>query len=494
MNEKHSKPSMLSVVVLGASGDLAVKKIFPALFSLYCRKLLPASFHLYGFARTEMSDEAFRTLLLSHLTCRYTPGESECQALMEGFLGHCSYIAGNYDDADSFERLNRVLEAAEPADGTTKRLFYLSVPPFIFEPASASLHRAGMLKEIPGTRQCRLVLEKPFGRDRASSDALTKDLALLCAESQIYRIDHYLGKEVIQNLMALRFSNLIFEPLWNRNNIEHVRISWTEEIGVEGRAGYFDQYGIIRDVMQNHLLQMLALVAMEEPANLHPESVRDEKVKVLRSIQPVCFKEIVVGQYTAAEFRNRQRAGYLEEPGIPADSRTATYAATVMHVRNRRWDDVPFLVRAGKAVNDQKAEIRIRFREVPANIFNASPTPPRANELIIRVQPDPALSLSVMTKVPGLRMSLHKTELNLSYASTFNATIPEAYESLLLDVIRGDKSLFIRDDELAASWDVFTPVLHALEECIIKPQGYAYGSNGPSSADALAALHNTVWE
>lgn len=494
MIEILSKPSMLSVVVLGASGDLAVKKIFPALFSLYCRKLLPASFHCYGFARTEMSESAFRQLLMSHLTCRYTPGETECHDLMEGFLGHCSYVQGSYDDRASFVRLQQELEKREHKDGTTKRIFYLSVPPFIFLPASKTLHETGLLTEIPGTLQCRLVLEKPFGRDRVSSDALTKDIAALCDESQIYRIDHYLGKEVVQNLMALRFSNLIFEPLWNRNNIDNVHISWTEEIGVEGRAGYFDQYGIIRDVMQNHLLQMLALVAMGEPGNLHPESVRDEKVKVLRSIPPVTAEQIVIGQYSRASFRGRQRAGYLEEPGIAPDSRADTYAATVLHVQNRRWDGVPFLVRAGKALGDQKAEIRITFREVPANIFAASPTPPLANELLIRVQPDPALSLSVMTKVPGLRMSLHKTELNLSYASTFNATIPEAYESLLLDVIRGDKSLFIRDDELAASWDIFTPILHALEDGSVKPLPYAYGSNGPEASDALAARYNTRWE
>lgn len=488
----HTKAN-LSIVVAGASGDLAVKKIFPALFALYCRKMLPDSFRCFGFARTPLSDDQFRELLMENLACRYTPGETECRDSMDAFLKHCHYMTGHYDSVEDFQTLGKVLEQEESDTALSIRIFYLSIPPFLFMPVAKSLHVAGLTQEIPEKRVCRVVVEKPFGRDRTSSDELTRELADVFTEPQTYRIDHYLGKEVIQNLMVLRFSNLIFEPLWNRNNIAHVRISWTEDIGTEGRAGYFDAYGIIRDVMQNHLLQMLALVAMEEPLDLNPENVRNEKVKALRAVKAATLDDIVVGQYTAAEYKGTRHTGYLEEEGVPADSITPTYAALALKVRNRRWDGVPFLIRAGKGVNDRKTEIRIAFRDVPANIFGASPTQPEANELVIRVQPDAGISLTIMTKVPGLRVTLQKTELNLSYAAAFAGEMPEAYESLLLDVIKGDKSLFIRADELEAAWDIFTPVLNDLESCTIRPQGYPFGSAGPASSHALAAYYDTEW-
>jgi len=490
MPNNSAQSSALSVIVIGASGDLAVKKIFPALFALWCRKLLPETFICQGFARSEMSDEQFRNLLTGRLTCRYTPNESECRRYMEAFLKRCFYNKGNYDAVTDYEKLKTTLEQHEPDDAQTTRIFYLSIPPFLFLDVAKSLHAAGLTEDIPGKTLCRTVIEKPFGRDRNSSDDLTKKLAQFFTEPQTYRIDHYLGKEVVQNLMVLRFANLIFEPLWNRNNIAYVWIAWSEDIGTEKRAGYFDTYGIIRDVMQNHLLQMLALVAMEEPLNLNPESIRNEKVKVLRAIAPVTLDDIVVGQYTAAEYKGQVRKGYLEEEGVPANSITPTYAATALKICNRRWDGVPILMSAGKALNDQKTEIHIVFRHVPANIFAASSSIPDANKLIIRVQPDAGISLNIMTKVPGMRVALQETELFLSYATTFSGDFPEAYESLLLDIIKGDKSLFIRADELEAAWDIFTPVLNDLETCTVKPQPYLFGSHGPRSTDALAALYD----
>ena len=494
MTEKsHTVPDHVSFIVLGASGDLAVKKIFPALFSLYCRKLLPETFRCFGFARTAMGDEQFRELLTAHLTCRYTPEEQTCRELMEAFLGRCVYVQGQYDAPDTFHALHTALTQFEERSEQTLRLFYFAIPPFMFVPTAQSLAQSGFTAPMADRGQCRVVIEKPFGRDRSSSDELTRELATVFTEEQTYRIDHYLGKEVIQNLMALRFANLVFEPLWNRVNIAHVLITWMEDIGVEGRAGYFDAYGIIRDVMQNHLLQMLALVAMEEPLRLNPEYVRDEKVKVLRSVAPVTLDDIVVGQYTAADHNGVAHKGYREEPGVSRESIMPTFAAVALKIRNRRWDGIPFLLRAGKGLNDRKAEIRVVFRDVPANIFAASPTPPEANELVIRVQPDAGISLSFMNKKPGLPMSLQTTELNLSYADVFHETLPDAYESLLLDVVKGDKSLFIRADELAAAWDVFTPVLHDLESCTIRPQGYDFGGLGPQSADALAALYDARW-
>ncbi|MFA7691695.1 MAG: glucose-6-phosphate dehydrogenase [Candidatus Hydrogenedentes bacterium] len=492
MPQNKSHDQFLSIVVIGASGDLAVKKIFPALFALFCRKLLPESFVCYGYARTELNDEAFRMLLMGSLSCRYTPGESECRSLMDAFLSRCHYVSGGYDDPLGLLRLKSVMESQEQHDLPVTRLFYLSVPPFLFLPTAQSLKEAGMAEEIPEKQKLRVVVEKPFGRDRQSSDALTRDLRHVFTEEQSYRIDHYLGKEVVQNLMALRFANLIFEPIWNRNNIHYIRFCWSEDIGTEGRAGYFDHYGIIRDVMQNHLLQMLALITMEEPLSLEPEQVRNEKVKALRAVQPVRFEDMVIGQYTEANYKGQVQKGYLQETGVPADSITPTYGAAILKLRNRRWDGVPFLLSAGKGLNTRRTGIHIEFRHVPGNIFtaNSSPVP---NSLRIRVQPDAGVSLNIMTKVPGLRMSLEKTELDLSYASAFKEEIPDAYESLLLDVIQGDKSLFIRADELEAAWDIFTPVLHDLEGCAIKPQPYPFGSAGPDSAGALAALYNAEW-
>ena len=492
MKSQTKSSDQLSIVILGASGDLAVKKVFPALFSLYCRNLLPERFFCYGFARTEMSDAGFHELLMHHLTCRYTPGSSECRKLMDEFLMRCQYISGYYDAPESFYSLKTAMEKKEEKNEFVTRLFYFSVPPFLFMPVAHSLSQAELTTDIHGKRACRVVIEKPFGRNRQSSDDLTSGLAQVLTEEQTYRIDHYLGKEVIQNLMVLRFANLIFEPLWNRVNIAHVQITWMEDIGVEGRAGYFDSYGIIRDVMQNHLLQIVALTAMEEPLSLNPEYIRDEKVKALRSIAPVKLDDIVVGQYTSSTYESILRKGYLEEEGIPSYSITPTYAAVALKIRNRRWDGIPFLIRAGKALNGRKTEIRVVFRDVPANIFASSQTPPEANELVIRVQPDAGISLSFMNKMLGLRMSLNKTHLNLSYADLYEQ-MPDAYESLLLDVIKGDKSLFIRADELAAAWDVFTPVLSDLESCTIQPQGYPFGSDGPQSAGALAALYGTTW-
>ncbi|HDP34888.1 MAG TPA: glucose-6-phosphate dehydrogenase [Candidatus Hydrogenedentes bacterium] len=483
----------LSIIIIGASGDLATKKIFPALFALYCRKLLPEPFSCCGFARTAMDVDTFREMLKRHLTCRYVPDEEECPALMDKFLARCFYVTGQYDLHEDYKRLADILDKNEKDGLSVTRIFYYSIPPFLFIPVSHSLKQAGLTTDIADKRLNRAVIEKPFGRNRASSDRLTRELATVFSEAQTYRIDHYLGKEVIQNLMALRFANLVLEPLWNRVNIAHVQITWMEDIGVEGRAGYFDAYGIIRDVMQNHLLQMLALTAMSEPLSLNPEYVRDEKVKVLRSVAPVTLNDIVVGQYTGAEYKGEKRRGYLEEDGVPPDSITPTYAAAALKIRNRRWDGIPFLIRAGKGLNDRKTEIRVVFRDVPANIFGAVSTPPDANELVIRVQPDAGISLSLMNKKPGLPMSLHKTDLNLSYADVFPEEIPDAYESLILDVINGDKSLFIRADELAAAWDVFTPVLSELESCTIRPQEYPFGSEGPRSAVALAALYNTHW-
>lgn len=481
----------LSVIVIGASGDLALRKIYPALFALYCQDLLPPQFHIVGFARSAMSNDAFRDKVGARLACRYISG-GDCAAKTREFLQRCTYVSGQYDSPDSFRQLHDELRHVDP-EGDDNRVFYMSIPPFLFLQVAHALHAAGLVKPDQQQGWSRVVIEKPFGSDRESSDELTRSMAQVFSEPQTFRIDHYLGKEVIQNLMVLRFANLIFDPIWNRSCIQSVRITWMEDLSLEGRAGYFDQYGIIRDVMQNHLLQMMALVAMEQPVGLDSVYVRDEKVKALRAVPPLTLNDIVVGQYTAGALNGKQHFGYLDEEGVPKDSITATYACAALRVKNRRWDGVPFLIRAGKGLHTSMTEIRIRFQRMPGNIFEHATGHLSANELVIRVQPDAGISFRIVNKVPGLGIKLDESYLDLSYARAFEGDIPDAYESLILDVIQGDKSLFIRADELEAAWDIFTPVLRELEEKRIQPEPYVFGGTGPASADALAARFNVRW-
>lgn len=477
----------LSLVILGASGDLAQKKIIPALFALYSQKYLPKDVNIFGFARTHLNDDEFRKKVVENLTCRYVPGES-CAEWMDAFLVRCHYVAGQYDSADSFLDLSQAMKKYE-GGGIANRLYYLAIPPSIFIDVVRSLGGAGLVscESCPGWS--RIVIEKPFGRDRVSSDLMTNELSQVSDERDIYRIDHYLGKEIIQNLMVLRFANTIFEPLWSRAYVESIRITWKETFGIGSRAGYFDQFGIIRDVMQNHLIQIASLIAMEEPSSLGSQFVRDEKVRVLKCIEPVTLDNLVVGQYKGAVRGKTRVPAYAEEPGVPPGSITPTFAAAVLKINNNRWHGVPFFIKAGKGMDTRVSEIRIQFRPTARNIFsNIRPALPE-NALVIRVQPDEAIYFRVVNKQPGLKLELVDTDLNLKYVSTFHEPIPEAYEALILDALRGDKSMFIRSDEVAAAWDIFTPALHELEERAIKPELYKFGGQGPAAADALAVRH-----
>lgn len=479
----------LNVVVVGASGDLARKKIFPALFSLFCQGYLPERFSVFGFARSKLSESEFRERIFKHLTCRYTP-EHSCAEQMDKFLARCHYVSGDYGSSDSF--LNFYEQMQKLGGGrVANRMFYLAIPPSIFVATARAIGSAGMACKPDDGSWSRVVLEKPFGHDRQSSDELSREMSQVFSEKQTFRIDHYLGKEVVQNMIVLRFANLIFEPLWNRNFIRCVEIIWKEKRGIEGRGGYFDQYGIVRDLLQNHLLQMLALIAMEPPERLESRAISTEKAKLLRCIRPVTMEDIVVGQYTASTRGQHTFPGYVDDPTVADDSITPTFAAVRLEINNWRWADVPFMVSAGKGLEEQVAEIRIHFRDVPGNVFHGKSGCPQANQMVIRVQPDAAIYLSLTTKVPGMGMKLAPRPLDLQYKSAFTEQIPEAYESLLLDVIRGDSSLFIRSDELRAAWDVFTPVLHEMDRRHLVPEPYEFGSTGPDGTEKLGhETHN----
>jgi glucose-6-phosphate 1-dehydrogenase len=465
----------VGVMVLGASGDLAKKKTFPALFHLYRNKLIPESVVIMGYSRTKMSRESFHK--------RITGFVKGFEEEWKQFLTRCWYHDGAYDSAEDMKAAAKAMEdlhveqAGLEADAKIDRIFYMALPPTVFVDAAKAVKAGGMSKN--GWN--RIIVEKPFGHDLASSNAMNADLSRLFTEAQLYRIDHYLGKEIVQNLMALRFANSAFEPIWSNKYISNVRITFRENFGCEGRAGYFDQSGIIRDVLQNHLLQTMALIAMESPVTLLAEDVRNEKVKVLRAVLPLVLEDLVVGQY--GKDKDGTVPAYLEEEGVAKDSITPTFATTVLHINNARWEGVPFILKAGKGLNERKVDIRIQFKTVGTHLFPST----ASNELVFIIQPNEAIYFKIMNKVPGLTNEVAQSELDLTYKSRFNPThTPDAYERLILDVFRGDHNLFVRADELEAAWKIFTPALHQLEEKRIKPVTYTFGSRGPAESDQLA--------
>ncbi|CAI5713719.1 unnamed protein product [Hyaloperonospora brassicae] len=472
----------LTVFVIGASGDLAKKKTYPSLFALYTSGYLPEHVVVVGFARSKKSDSDFRAQVAPYLE----PKTSEAEAKKDAFLKKCIYRSGDYDSADAVGKVSDEMEALEEAHGTSvaNRLFYFAIPPTIFVPIGTSIKKAALTSR--GWN--RLIVEKPFGRDLESFNKLSTDMGALYAEDEIYRIDHYLGKEMVQNLLVLRFGNAIFEPIWNRNYVSSVSITFKEDFGTQGRGGYFDSYGIIRDVMQNHLLQVLSLVAMEPPVMAagkdYSNYIRDEKVKVLNCIEPIKLENTVLGQYQGDKERNEP--GYLEDPTVPKGSVTPTFATTVMYVNNPRWAGVPFIMKAGKALNELKGEIRVQFRPPPGaeHMFPGVKIP--VQELVLRLQPEEAVYMKMNMKSPGLQTQAISSELNLSYSERYEgAEVPGAYTRLILDVLRGKQAAFVRDDELRAAWKIFTPLLDEIERQKVKPLPYAFGSRGPKDSDKL---------
>ncbi|XP_050527221.1 glucose-6-phosphate 1-dehydrogenase [Daktulosphaira vitifoliae] len=468
------------IVVMGASGDLAKKKIYPTLWMLFRDSLIPEKTYIYGYSRSKLTMDQIKANCTPYLKC----SEHEKDRLAD-FWSYNFYVSGSYDAVSDYQNLSNKL-ASHESSGPSNRLFYLAIPPSLFEQTTTHIQETCMNNK----GWSRIIIEKPFGRDADSSEKLSSHLAKLFSEDQVYRIDHYLGKEMVQNLMTLRFGNRMFSTGWNRDNIAQVQITFKEPFGTEGRGGYFDSFGIIRDVMQNHLLQILSLLAMEKPATIHPDDVRNEKVKVLKCIPQVQLSDVVLGQYVGnpEATEDHKKFGYCDDKTVPEGSKTATYASAVLKINNERWDGVPFILKCGKALNERKAEIRLQYHDVPGDIFGGVL---KRNELVIRVQPDEAVYIKMMTKRPGIGFEMEETELDLSYNSRYkNVKLPDAYERLILDVFCGSQMHFVRSDELSEAWRIFTPLLHEIEATNPTPIPYKYGTRGPTEGDQLALKHN----
>jgi glucose-6-phosphate 1-dehydrogenase len=476
-----------ALVIFGATGDLARRKLLPAVYNLAHDGALPDRFRLVGLARADLSDAGFRELAATAIRThsRRTPDEEVLARLLES----ATFVSGTFDDPAAYDRLGHTLQRLDEDTGRRLcRLFYLSIAPQFFGVSVRRLGEHG-LGTVQGA-DVRIVIEKPFGTTLAEARELNRQLLSVFAEDQVFRIDHYLGKETVQNLMALRFANYMFEPVWNRNFIEHVQITAAEEIGIEGRAGYYDQAGALRDLIQNHLLQLLCLVAMEPPISFSADEVRNEKVKVLRAITPAVPAEVdriaVRAQYAAGVVGGEPVPAYLDEQGVPADSTTETFAAVRLEVENWRWAGVPFYVRSGKRLARRVTEIAVMLKPVPHLGFGQDGSiGARPNQLVLTLQPDEGVALSLNSKIPGPRMLLRPVKMEFLYGAAFLSQSPEAYERLLLDAMRGDATLFTRGDEVEAQWRVVDPIVQAWEAAPgLLPQ-YQAGSQGPAAADRI---------
>ena len=474
--------SSVSIVIFGASGDLTKRKLIPSLFNLSRKDRMPEQFRIVGYGNTEFTDEQFRAHLKEGMeefaSYEYTAKE------WNQFASNLVYQQGRYTDLADFKKLASLLDEWEKGSGN--RIYYMATPPGVFPNIVDLLALTDQLGEQNGWR--RVVIEKPFGTDLASARSLNQQIHRALNERQIYRIDHYLGKETVQNILVSRFANTIFEPLWNRNYIDHVEITVAEEVGVEHRARFYDQVGVLRDMFQNHLLQLVSLVAMEPPVAFDASALRNEKVKVLSAIQPM--KEEDVAQRTV----RAQYKGYRDEDGVDPHSQTPTYAAVRLQIDNWRWQGVPFYLRSGKCLAEKLSQVTIEFKEPPHLLFPKAKEHLTPNMLVLYLQPDEGMHLRFEAKVPDTGAEMRSVDMEFHYADSFSKTaIPESYERLLLDVLTGDAALFTRADEVETAWGLIDPILHAWESKKQPLALYEPGSWGPAEADELLARDGRKW-
>ena len=481
------------LVMFGVTGDLARKKLMPAIYDLANRGLLPPGFSFVGFARRDWANEDFAQLTYQAVKeyARTPFRDAVWEQLSEGVR----FVSGSFDDDVAFDELADVVMRLDAERGTGGNYaFYLSIPPGQFPTVVRQLKRSG-LSDSDGHGWRRVVIEKPFGHDLASARELNATLEGVFPPEAVFRIDHYLGKETVQNILALRFANEMYEPIWNRGYVDHIQITMAEDIGIGGRAGYYDGIGAARDVIQNHLLQLLALTAMEEPVAFDADSLRMEKEKVLSAVRlPADLATGTArGQYAAGWQGGRQVRGFLEEDGIPPDSRTETYAALKLGVDTRRWAGVPFYLRAGKRLPRRMTELALIFQRAPHLPFSATDTEELGqNAIVIRIQPDEGITVRFGSKVPGTAMEVRDVNMDFAYGESFTESSPEAYERLLLDVLIGDPPLFPRQAEVELGWRILDPV-EEFWASYTKPDQYPAGSAGPASADALMARDGRAW-
>lgn len=488
-----------TIVIFGASGDLTARKLIPALYHLFAEKQLPNPVRIVGFARREKSHEEWRAELRAALE-QFSRSKRVDAAVWDAFATNLYYCQGEFSEETAYHKLGDMLSGFGHDQLRHNLVFYLSTSPSQFAEIVEHLSKAKLLrKEDAGGGWQRVVVEKPFGHDLASAQKLNGDLTRFAHEKQIYRIDHYLGKETVQNILMFRFSNAIFEQLWNRQSVDHVQITVSEKIGVGARGGYYEEAGALRDMVQNHLLQVLALIAMEPPVSLQAESVRDEKVKLLKSIRrltPAQIGECVVrGQYSEGDVGGQARVAYRQETKVKPGSNVETYVAAKFFVDNWRWSGVPFYLRTGKNLALSASEVRVQFRPTPNVLFAAQCGPKLdANAITLRLQPNEGITLRFNGKVPGTSMQIRPVRMHFSYDSEFGAYTPEAYERLLLEAIEGDATLFIRRDEVETAWGIVDPIREYWGgRALTDKECYMAGTWGPAAADQLLAAQGHAW-
>jgi len=490
------RPENLIIVIFGASGDLSKRKLIPALIELYNQKLMPQSFAILGVSRTKYSDETFRSMMIDSINEFNTNSDID-DDLKNSFVQNLYYQPIDTSEPDDYKIIKNKLEELDQRLNTNGNfIFYLSTPPSLYEIIPKNLAIHGMNKSENGWR--RLIIEKPFGYDLGSAIDLNKKLFEDYNEEQLYRIDHYLGKETVQNLLVTRFSNGIYEPLWNRNFIDHIEITSAESLGVGSRGGYYDKSGALRDMLQNHLMQMVGLAAMEPPSSLDSIAIRNETLKVFQSLRPIKAEEVnsfaIRGQYVSSKIKGKEVPGYREEEGVDSNSKTETYAAIKFYIDNWRWGGVPFYIRTGKRLPTKVTELVIHFKQTPHYLFSKKNGSEACNQLIIRIQPDEGILLKFGMKVPGAGFNVQNVNMDFHYSDLSDVKLPTAYERLLLDAMLGDSTLYSRGDAVEEAWKFLSPIQQAWEnDNTIKVYGYPAGTWGPENADELIEAKSTTW-